>query len=189
MDCLPLELVQWICESLDTAGIRKLRPVSKFFNYLATPYLLDEVKLVFHPQSFERLVAISRHPIIGPSIKTVYYEPALLHQFRDQAEWTRRIELRARSKDLGEEHQTVHPNYDGIDRRYAMYKQLCQGQHNLKESRCGKNELEEAISGFPNLQRFCMNFDQNLEPLSEYHEDFFKGGLPPVCRGHRCSFF
>jgi hypothetical protein len=75
MDRFTTEMSQIICELVEIEDIQSLRLVSKFSKKLATPFLLSEVQLVFHPDSFQRLLAISRHPKISKQVKILYYEP------------------------------------------------------------------------------------------------------------------
>jgi hypothetical protein len=58
---------------------------------LATPFLLSEVQLVFRPDSFERLLAISRHPELSKQVKILYYEPDALDKHESQKSWEKSI--------------------------------------------------------------------------------------------------
>jgi len=87
LDRLPTELSQTICELVEIEGIQSLRLVSKLMKKLATPFLLSEMQLVFHPDSFERLLAISRHPELSKQVKILYYEPDAWDKHETQNSW------------------------------------------------------------------------------------------------------
>ncbi|KAL8870816.1 MAG: hypothetical protein Q9174_003225 [Haloplaca sp. 1 TL-2023] len=184
MESLPLELVKGICESLDTADVQNMRLASKFFNYLASPYLLDKVQLFSYPKSFQRLLDISHHPVLSRSVTTLCYEPGQLQYRLDETEWKRDMlysqrfkEQREQTKLQGsnesnEEYWTAHRISEEIDRRYVKYQQMHQEQQNFMTSHHGKSELEEAFSSFPNLRKFYFKLGDHSDLVTDYPEEF-----------------
>ena len=86
MDRLPSELLTLVGELLNTAEIASLRLVSRFFCKVFTPFLMSGVHLVFKPESFKRLIAISKHPVISHYITSIVYESNTL-EARDRGYW------------------------------------------------------------------------------------------------------
>ena len=84
---LPPELHQAVFQRLGAGDIQTLRLVSGCYNALATPFLLDEVRLFFHPKSIERLLATSRHPVISKLLKSLVYQTDMLQNLESKKEW------------------------------------------------------------------------------------------------------
>jgi len=91
MERLPPEISRIDCGLVGIKDIQSLRLVSTLYSKLATPFLLSEVQLVLHPDSFERLLAISRHSEISKLVKTLYYEPDALDKIDRQNNWEKSI--------------------------------------------------------------------------------------------------
>ncbi|KAL8704687.1 MAG: hypothetical protein Q9201_002149 [Fulgogasparrea decipioides] len=203
MDYLPSELGQAICGLLEKEDLQSLRLVAKYFNELSIPFLFDEVQLVLHPKSFDRLSAIARHPVISKCIKTLYYEPDMLERFERFERWEGRIhdpnrlnsiphrpQLGASDEDfeayeLALEDWQRTPNHtytaEELETGWIQYQQLLQGQQDLMKSRCGKRELEEAMAHLSNLQSLCVTMGNTIEPASEYLRNCFSSGLKSPC--------
>lgn len=191
MDNLPSEVGLMVCELMEVKEIRSLRLVSKFNNKLATPFLLSGVQLVFHPDSFERLQAISQHPVLRKQVKALYYEPDMLDKHESQEEWEyciahkREINVVPISisvEDFQEycrrSQKPQHTYSSGqLNAGYIRYQELYRSQQNLKRARYGSRELLEAMSHFPNLQDFIMTMASRIEKSSNYLEHFYAAGL------------
>lgn len=89
---LPAELALEICRLLDIQDIKNLRLVSKYHNDLAIPFLFHQLQLVFHAESFDRLLAVAQHPVISKEIKSLYYEPALIEDHESRDRWERHVQ-------------------------------------------------------------------------------------------------
>lgn len=87
LERLPPEIATLICHSSDEGDVPSLRSASKFWNSVATPFMPTDIILVFKPESFQRLVDISRHPVIGKKITSLYYEPNTLCEYVTQDDW------------------------------------------------------------------------------------------------------
>lgn len=68
---------------------------------------------MFTPESFDRLVAISRHPVVSKNVKSIYYEPDMLTEL-DYATW----ESRLFSKNFLDDLPILLPDSTEIERRY-----------------------------------------------------------------------
>ncbi|KAL8685228.1 MAG: hypothetical protein Q9218_007893 [Villophora microphyllina] len=110
MHSLPAEVGRAICDLLDVRAIQNMRLVSKYYKDAATLFLLDDIRLIFKPGSFARLLAIARHPVISKGITTLHYESALLERYKSWEEWEKDIHDRAgclRSPELGADDEEV----------------------------------------------------------------------------------
>lgn len=87
LDQLPVEVVSEICENVPETDIPNVRLTSRFLRDVATPFLLDEIHLVFKRSSFDRLLEISQHPVISRSVTSLFYEPDSLDRFRSREDW------------------------------------------------------------------------------------------------------
>lgn len=87
LSSLPPEIADIICAELETPDVISLRLVSRSWSYVATPRLLPTVHLVFKADSFQRLVDISKHPVIRHHVTCLLYEPATLRGYRSREEW------------------------------------------------------------------------------------------------------
>ena len=78
MEQLPSEMLMAVCELLDVRDIASLRLVSKYLCQVATIYLMSAIHVVFKPESFKRLVTISKHPVLSQPITSILHEPDML---------------------------------------------------------------------------------------------------------------
>lgn len=204
MDNLPSDVGLIVCGLVEVTDIQSLRLVSKFHNELATPFLLSGVQLVLHPDSFDRLQAISQHPVLRRQVKALYYEPDVLDKYESQEEWEYRVVDKRKTNVVTEyipnltsyeDHEDLEDSTQALKRvdwnpfkpqhtcssgqlnaGYTRYQKLYRSQQNLKRARYGSRELLEAMSYFPNLQDFTMTIDCS-EKTSNYLEHFYAAGL------------
>ena len=200
MDHSPAELLIAVCELLSKEEIARLRLVSRRTCQIATPFLMSEVKLVFMPESFRRLVDISKHPIISRHITSILYEagtivgndrsssegstvsegdsiamPPLLPSTASVQEWydfTRRV---------GKYSWKPYKSDELVD-GWVHYQQFYQQQDQLIRWRYGEREIREAIARLPNLKEFHISVAAHLSlSRSSYLERVSRAGFPKVC--------
>ena len=197
---LPPELSQIICELLNVQEIQALRLVSRYYHELTTPFLLNEVQLVLHPDSFDRLLAVSRHPIISGNVTSLYYEPNMLGRYCSRKEWEKHVkhsdeklysiphhpppgasheEITAYGLAMERWDQIPDHNHTPaqLDVGYVKYQALYQLQQSLKKARYGNGDLVEAMAHLPNLRDFTMTMGHIIQPVSKYLENCFEAGL------------
>ena len=88
---LPIELRHAVFTELEIPNIANLRPVSRYWNEVATPDLVPEINLVFKADSFHRLREISQYPAISLHVTSIQHEPNMLHQHNIYDEWAQEI--------------------------------------------------------------------------------------------------
>ncbi|KAI4250684.1 MAG: hypothetical protein LQ352_005302 [Teloschistes flavicans] len=163
-----------ICRLLDIQDIKNLRLVSKYHNDLAIPFLFHQLQLVFHAESFDRLLAVAQHPVISKEIKSLYYEPALIEDHESRDRWERHVQspmaIRSARKD---------PKYtaEQLEVGYVQYEEQLQGQNRLKKTHYGNSQFRQAIPNMPNLQHLVMAISNYRKPASNYFTKTFEPGL------------
>lgn len=91
IDQIPTEIVARICENVPAVDVLNVRLTSRFLSNVANPFLLDEIHLIFKRDSFQRLLDISRHPVISRAVTKLLYEFGSLPTFEDRRGWESRI--------------------------------------------------------------------------------------------------
>lgn len=176
---LPPEVANLICYPIDEEDVPNLRLVSKFWNNVATPFLPGKVNLIFKPESFQRLLDISRHPVISKQITSLYYEPNTLDEYTTQKAWEENIfdsnylkdleaypspdaserKLRAWRRNITKIRERPRHDYSKsyLEVAYKEYTQMYAEQEDLRNRDCGLKEVSDAIYRLPNLSEICMN--------------------------------
>ena len=199
IDRLPPEIADTVCSYLESTDIASLRLTSQFWTNVATPWLLQEVHLIFKPDSFERLLAISRHPVISRYVTSLFYEPDTLQKYYTQEEWESDIigegwmsnmpavpmpgaserEHRAYRRDCKRLMQQPNHTYsnDELSAGYTTYMKLYEEQEELRREGYGAKALADAMSWFPNLADVCMSMGCNIVTRSDHVKRAFSAGL------------
>lgn len=76
--------------------------------------------LIFHPDNFERLTAISRHPVISQHVTYLFYESDALAVCESQQKWSAGV----LERDLPVE-MPAKPNRGASERDYRAYYRAC----------------------------------------------------------------
>ena len=199
---LPTEIISQICENICRQDIPSVRLSSKCLCDLATPFLLHEIHLVFKPDSFKRLLDISRHPVICRHITSLLYEPDILDAFETKALWERQIISRSYLDHLQklpryganeEEYRhsrereavyykqssrrNVKEQYSERDLRRAWksYHELYMQQESLHASGYGFETICTAMRNLPNLDTVTMSLGS--APRTRYLDMKFRASL------------
>ena len=176
---IPPEIANLICYSIDEEDALNLRLVCKFWNDVATPFMPSmpgRVNLIFKPDSFQRLVDIPRHPVIGKQITSLYYEPDTLIKHATQDDWEDHItsfprggeeppsdaserSLRLYNRNAARDRVSPVRNYSRshLGKAYKEYTRMYAEQEDLRNRGYGFKELSDAMSRLPNLSDICMN--------------------------------
>ena len=152
-----------------------------------------------HPDSFERLAAISRHPVISQHVTHLFYEPDALAVYEPQRDWNADI----LSCDLPIKAPAV-PAYGAVnreylayqcarvkhaqdpclqlrrderDRGYIEYQRLFSAQDQLRKQDFGALVFLDAFSRLPKLVSISTSLGGNPMPGSPYLLAKFKAGL------------
>ena len=179
---IPPEIANLICYSIDKEDALNLRLVSKFWNDVATPFMPSmpgKVNLIFKPESFQRLVDIPRHPVIGKQVTSLYYQPDTLIEHATKGDWKkdvcdRRVFQRREAvppPDASERSLRLYRRNDArncgrpphnysrsqLEKAYKEYTRMYAEQEDLRNRGYGFKELSDAMSRLPNLSDICMS--------------------------------
>lgn len=167
-----------ICEYLDLPDIINLRLSSRHTSYFATPYFFPSASLVFTPASFQRLMAISKHPVISRYVNTLNYKANSLKKFHT------RDELQAglrRARDYRLEPITSAPSED----EYCAYQEMIRLQDTLRAKNHGTDLLRQAMLQLPGLKEVVMLWRFTCPAIENYLRKDFNAALrnPSADRG------
>lgn len=83
---------------------------------------------------------------------------------------------------------TLHfPGKKHLGEGWIQYQRLFQSQRDLRRSRFGARELQEALERLPRLKTFRMSTGHSLNPSTEYLKRSFSAGLERPCGNDNCS--
>lgn len=183
---IPPEIANLICYSIDKEDALNLRLVSKFWNDVATPFMPSmpaKVDLFFLPESFQRLVDIPRHPVIGKQVTALYYETDTLDKYATQSGWEADIhqnrpyrrpeahppadaserDLRLYRRNVKKYRNSHHDcSRSQLKKAYKEYNRMCAEQEDLRNRGYGLKELSDAMSRLPKLSDICMNHRRHV---------------------------
>ena len=196
---LPPEIASLICHSIHTRDVLNLRLVSTFWNNVATPFFPRHISIVFKPESFRRLLDISRHPVISKQITSLYYEPNTLRQYVKQGDWEapfiddsyfqsfeavpppdaseRRLRAYRRNIAKISERPTHSYSRSQLSKGYKEYTRMHAEQEDLRNKGYGLKEFSDAMSRLPNLSKVCMNHGWGIYQRPEGARNAFATGL------------
>lgn len=199
IDRLPPEIASSICYHINDEDVPKLRLVSNFWNNIATTFLPKDVNLVFRPDSFQRLLNISRHPVISKQITSLYYEPNTLNEYITQESWERNIidpiqkedigarpapdaserTLRAWRRNITKILKRPHHNYSRsyLKKAYREYTRIYAEQEDLRSRDYGFKDFADAMSRLPKLSQICMNYEWAICERLTNAKNAFAAGL------------
>lgn len=103
-DRLPFEILPMVFANLEPRNVTQMRLTCGLFADIGSHHLLSESHLIFKPSSFERMRKISRHPIVSQTIRSLFYEAAVIQRCRDINAWKQRVENPTVLADLAVTH-------------------------------------------------------------------------------------
>ena len=176
MDKVPTEIVIAICNQLSPIDIANVRLVSRFLCNVSTPFLLQQIHLIFTESSFQRLTDISKHPIVSREVTSLFYEPDCFRPFRTQKQWEHHVMRECildceRMDECNMYYWTIPDSYlsetssettqqllkDHLANGWATYQSTYAGQQRLRNGGYGSEQIYAAMSKFPNLTSICMS--------------------------------
>ena len=181
MDRLPAELIHVIFLFLKAPDIGNFRLASKFYANAGRSRLFYELHLMFTPESFERLHAISSDPELACHVTSLFYEadtlPAL-RQIEDcQRVWESNIfydgvppELECRNQPRPRSSsEGAHRAYNfqleelKID-RFEKFRGYSKEQNTMRKDSYYAEKIRAAIFHLPNLEEVFLSFEQWARP-------------------------
>ena len=193
MNTLPPEIATLICKEIRPADVPRLRLASRFWNEIASPYILHEPLLRFTEDSFNRLLDLSRHDYFRKLVTGLVYEPNTLEEC-DRKSWEKSIPMidYVHTDDLGlppdpdateRDRRVYHRNVakttirrkpyskDQLDAAWSTYERFLCEQDKLMEKGYGIAELTEALKKFPCLRNVSINYGWGLWHGKGYSTD------------------
>ena len=199
IDRIPPEIADLICYSIDEKDVLHLRLVSKFWNNVVTPFMPGNINVVFKPESLQRLLDISRHPVISKQITSLYYEPNTLDEYVTQDDWEETIiddsylqgleaipspdaserKLRAYRRSITKLRERPRHFYSRshLENAYKVYTQMYAEQEDLRNKGYGLKEFSDAMSRLPNLSELRMNHGWAICQRPHNAKNAFAAGL------------
>lgn len=183
---LPAEIARRICEGVAKKDLACLRLTSRFLNNVATLHLFSTLTLYFTKVSFERLIAISKCPIISEYVKEIIYIPNTLDDETSRKVWESSVpvygdgprnlkgppspsaterEWRVWRRDVKRSLDPPNPyTRKEMDVAWEVYKRMLLEQDELRASGYGLRQFTEALARFPRLVDVRMNHGWALWP-------------------------
>lgn len=167
IDNLPPEIIHLIHKYLGPTDVAKIRHVSQRVAQIGLEYLVPCIHLQLTTASYNRLSAISRHPVISKHVFEIRYESDVMKQFswEDFKKWrmtsrepassiherrSRRPCTRAQYK-LEEEHE--QSEMEKIQAAYQVHQSFLKDQSELERQAFLSSEVSGAFLRLPNLIR------------------------------------
>ena len=209
---IPPEIANLICYSIDKEDALNLRLVCKFWNDVATPFMPSmpgKVNLIFKPESFQRLVDIPRHPVIGKQVTSLYYEPDTLVKYATQRDWEYEVRhyeclsqrreavppsdasdrtLRLYRRNVAKNYRMPPHNFSRsrLEKAYKEYNRMYAEQEDLRNRGYGFKELSDAMSRLPKLSEICMNHGRTICRRPKGIKNAYAAGFS-AAKGNYCG--
>lgn len=179
ISCFASELLHMIFQHLKPTEAASLRLVSSDFAQIGFHYLTSDVALIVKEDSFDRLLAISEHPILSRPVTALYYDTDLL-RILGKPEWV--DQLRTSSPCLV------------LRASYQSYQGYCVTQRHIINSNFYADKMTAALKGFPNLKTLKIscggegygntrNFNRAFGVHCLVYHETLKRELPQSSRG------
>lgn len=177
---LPVELVHMICTYLTPTQVASIRTVSSTIAAVGLQYLATTVTLTLKEKSFDRLLEISRHPVISKYVYSLHYEHDFLTQF-NRAQWEMiiktpdcifaqdefcelRVPSRYASKRVWRAFRRACNAFKAcntygetrLDQAFMAYQSHCAEQDHAWQSDFFIHKLTDALQHLPNLRAIYM---------------------------------
>ena len=195
IDSLPSELLHIICTHLKPTEVANLRLASRVVAPIGLQYLVPEVHLAVAEDSFKKLAAIARHPVVSKYVTSLFYEADTLEildeeewkaqvkspDYYDKVEkiWEHRYHLRSNKGWLDRVHAVIRHRYTKrqLEEAFRKYQEFCDYQDRLCEL---DRKIATAMKKFPSLKEIAVSA-QGWPP----RQAFVKAFAPGFCTAYR----
>lgn len=176
-----------------------MRLACRSFAVIGLHYLLRSYHLIFKQSSFQRLLEISRHPVVSQRVESIFYETDMLHAYDNIKDWTNNINdcnplidmERLGMPGSSEQGQRLwHRRFTKIRQSprwtyskkqlhnaYDIYKSYMEDQTVMRQSGYNAHLLSEAMRRLPNLVSLRMSMGFGLAIRSDYMQRAFSHAL------------
>ncbi|MCJ1261127.1 hypothetical protein MMC22_000991 [Lobaria immixta] len=180
MDQLSAELISIVCSFLNLRDVGHLRCASRFYANVGRPFMFRHLHLIFTPDSFERLHAISSDPTLAPYVTSLYYEADTLPIYRSFRNWERHLvepailsemeSMKLRDPDSSGERvlRAYQPKLTKSTKRsrlqlltaYEKYVNYLEQQEAMREDDYYAGKIADAMFHLPNLSEIVLSLDR-----------------------------
>ena len=192
---LPIEILHVVLGFLEPHDILRMRLVCKVFAEIGIQHLVFIVHLVSKSSSFERMLELSRHPIISQMVQSIFYEADMLLKFEDFEAYKgflTRLAVLRETEDANLQYclKAIKPQPDRCsDERlrmgYAHYRDYFADQEIILRRNYNSKLLQDAFSRFPNLRSIHLRREGPLSVCSSYMVGEFEAGLYVPYNDHK----
>ena len=169
MERLPIEIASLICRFLPAADVPNARLTSKFLCDVATPFLLSEICLTSSRVSFDRLLEISRHPVIRQHITSLSYEPLSLPMYHLKRHWEDAVRA-------GNFHQCAQEQLE-LDEGWASYSTMYHTQGAPHDCSLRAGKIYMLMSNLPKLAAIRTSPGTGIVRREDRHQEAFASAL------------
>ncbi len=186
MNNIPPELLYVVCSLLNVDDILNFRLVNKLFADVGAAHMLPEVTFYMHRGDFDRLEAISLHPVFSKHVSSLTYfaetlDPKVTWREFEQGH-KRRMRWNGRLRKL-------NLTSAQLMAEYKKYSDAVGAQDKLMEGEKDVDLLKEVLPRFPRLKALTMSAGhvfyegcyqtRRNKPFSEFLEKGYMGSAHP----------
>lgn len=194
---LPSEIIHLIHKCLGPTDVANLRLVSQNVAQIGLEYLVPSIHLQLTTASYNRLIAVSRHPVISKHVYGIWYDCDFLKHFswEDFKKW--RVTSREPAPSIHEgrsrgpctraqlklEEKHEQSEMEKIQAAYRLYQSFIENQSELERQAFLSSQVTEAFLQLPNLTRLdtgeIWNHDRFVKSLEVIFGRAMNSGTTP----------
>ena len=160
---MPAEIVHMICKYLTPTQIASIRLMGSMIAAIGLEYIATTVTLTLKETSFDRLLEIAHHPVIGKFVHDLHYEHDFLKRV-DRRVWESYIQtpefIAAPDWNSITQHGSHNPSdkygKKRLDQAFLTYQDHCAEQDRVRKLDFFPDKLADALQHLPNLKTIYM---------------------------------
>ena len=159
MECLPPELLAYVCSLSDISSLKRIRLVNTEFAQVAAQYLFEELYLSFIPTYLDKVTEVAFHPTLRSYVRTLYFDDEVLNKrFADYKTWEAAIDTREQveisRRPMAKSPETARwqCSQADLDRSHTNFNRLLASQKALFDDRMYLVVLSTGLAMLPNLR-------------------------------------
>ncbi|KAI0458037.1 hypothetical protein F5B21DRAFT_461070 [Xylaria acuta] len=155
MDKIPPEIIYVVCSLLDVDDILNFRLVNKLFADIGAAYMLPEVTFYMHKEEFDRLEAISLHPIFSKHVSSLTYFAETLDS--PKVPWREFVRDHKSNMRWNGKLRKLNLTPGQLMAEYKKYSDAVDEQDLLMLAKKDVDLLKEVLARFPKLGALTMS--------------------------------
>ncbi|KAL2042655.1 hypothetical protein N7G274_004414 [Stereocaulon virgatum] len=155
----PPEVLELICQHLETPDLKTARFICQSFNAVAQKHLFKDILVRSNLGSFRKLSCVSRHPILKQLVDQVSYDGGVLKHDMDYDEW---LDAGIGIIGINDARMPVYANAikqfqaqllpAELEFHYSQYRYYLKSEHRVFDGLNLTEWLGCACASFPNLE-------------------------------------